>query len=286
MEMTTKPDYKKYGFIPQRQKGLLLMRVRNRAGNLSAQDLNKIADLAQRFGTGEVHLTMRQGIEIPGVKEERFAEALQAIRDVGLLPAVCGARVRPIVACPGNSTCPYGLQNTRILAEELDEQFVGRDLPAKTKVAISGCPNSCTKPQANDIGFKGAVEPLIEQNVCVKCGACVKRCPAQAMKIENEKLTIDDQKCLACGVCTRLCPKQALSVGQSGYHVYVGGKGGRYSGEGVNIAAFVPADQAAVYLEAILAAYKELTDGKERLMSVIGKVGKEVFVAKVAEKLS
>jgi len=55
------------------------------------------------------------------VKEENFAEALQAIRDAGLLHAVCGARVRPVVACPGNSTCPYGLQDTRRLGGELDD---------------------------------------------------------------------------------------------------------------------------------------------------------------------
>jgi len=283
--MTTKPDYKRYGFIPQRQKGLLLMRLRNRAGNLSAGDLRKIAELAERFGNGEVHMTMRQGVEIPGVPEERFSEALQAINDAGLLHAVCGARVRPVVACPGNSTCPYGLLYTRGLASKLDEDFVGRDLPAKTKFAVSGCANACTKPQTHDVGFKGAAEPKIKHELCVKCGACVRRCPAKAMHIEKETLVIDYDKCLACGVCTRVCVKQALPTGRTGYHVYVGGKGGRYTSDGVLLARFVAEDEATAYLDAILDAYKEMAAPGQRLTALLATEGVNAFALKVEEKL-
>jgi len=261
------------------------MRIRNRAGNMTAENLRKVAELAERYGNGQVHVTTRQAVEIPGVKEEVFEEALQAVLDAGLLPAVCGPRVRPVVACPGNDTCPYGLVDTRTLAEQLDEQFVGRDLPAKTKFAVSGCANSCTKPQANDIGFKGVVEPLVEQAACVKCGACVRRCPAKAMTFADAALTIDYDKCLACGVCIRLCPKQALKPGRKGYHVYIGGKGGRYSYEGGLVAEFVSEEQVLPYLEAALATYQELADKGERLNSVVSKFGIDVLKAKIQEKV-
>lgn len=283
--MATKPDYKKYGFIPQRQQGLLLMRLRNRAGNVSAAELTKIAELAERFGNGKVHVTIRQGMEIPGVKEERFEEARQAILDAGLLPAVCGLRVRPVVACPGNHTCPYGLVNTQALAEKLDIEYVGRDLPAKTKMAVSGCANACTKPLAHDIGFRGAAEPLADQALCISCGACVKRCPAKAIRIENEALAIDYDRCLSCGVCVRLCPKQALQTGRSGYHIFAGGKGGRYSNDGQLIATFVTEEQIIPYLEAILAVYQELAEKGQRLSAVVTKEGIDAVKAKIEEKL-
>jgi dissimilatory sulfite reductase (desulfoviridin) alpha/beta subunit len=282
---TTKPDYKKYGFIPQRQQGLLIMRLRNRAGNISADELCKVSELAERFGTGKVHVTIRQGMEIPGVKEERFEEARQAILDAGLLPAVCGLRVRPVISCPGNHTCPYGLVNTQALAETLDAQFVGRDLPAKTKIAVSGCANACTKPQAHDIGFRGAAEPLIDHEICVKCGACVQRCPAKSMVIENEALAIDYDKCLSCGVCVRICPKQALQTGRFGYHIYVGGKGGRYPNEAELIATFITEEQVIPYLEAILAVYQELADKGQRLSMAIAKFGVAAVKEKVENKL-
>ncbi|MBP2655411.1 MAG: ndhI 1 [Firmicutes bacterium] len=282
--MTTKPDYKKYGFIPQRQKGFLIMRIRNRAGNLPASSLCKIADLAERFGSGEVHITVRQGIEIPNVKEELFEKAHQAILEAGLLAAVCGPRVRPVMACPGNNTCPYGLLNTQILAEKLDMQYVGRDLPAKTKFAVCGCANACTKPQTHDVGFRGASEPIISHEQCVKCGGCVRRCPAKAMTIENKALVIDYDKCLSCGVCMQVCPKQALKTGRLGYHIYVGGKGGRYTNDGVVIAKFVQEEEVLSYLNAILVVYEELAEKGQRLYAVLSKFGAQVIQEKV-EKL-
>lgn len=280
-----KPDYKRFGFIPQRQQGLLLMRLRNQAGDMTADGLRNLADLAEKYGNGQVHLTLRQGIEIPGVKEELFEQALQAISDAGLSPAVCGLRVRPVVTCPGNATCPYGLIDTKVLAKTLDEQFVGRDLPAKTKFAISGCANSCTKPQAHDVGFRGAAEPLLEQNLCISCGACVRRCPAKAMKLENKSLVIDYEKCLSCGVCTRLCPKKALRTGRTGYHIFVGGKGGRYSNEGALLTKFIAEDKLTTYLDAILQTYKELGAPGQRLSAVLAKEGIDLIRSKVEEKL-
>lgn len=281
-----KPDYKRFGFIPQRQQGLLLMRLRNQAGDMTADGLRNLADLAEKYGNGQVHLTLRQGIEIPGVKEELFEQALQAITAAGLSPAVCGLRVRPVVTCPGNATCPYGLINTKTLAKTLDEQFVGRDLPAKTKFAVSGCANSCTKPQSHDVGFRGAVEPQIKQSSCISCGACVRRCPAKAMKLENKTLVIDYEKCLSCGVCTRLCPKKALSAGKTGYHIFVGGKGGRYSNEGALLTKFIPEDKLATYLDAILQTYKELAAPGQRLSAVLAKEGIGLIKSKVEEKLN
>jgi len=284
--MGTKPDYKRYGFIPQRQQGLLLMRLRSRSGNFTTRDLRQVADLADRFGNSEVHMTVRQGMEIPGVKEESFEEARQAIIDVGLLSAVCGMRVRPIVVCPGNHTCPYGLINTKALADKLDAQYVGKDVPAKTKFAVSGCANSCTKPLAHDVGFRGAAEPLISQENCVKCGLCVKRCPAAAIAIANAVLVIDYDKCLACGVCVRVCPKRALTIGKIGYHICIGGKGGRYSNEGVFIVKFIAEEKVLTYLDAILAVFEELAEKGQRLSKVVANFGIEAVRAKIEERLN
>lgn len=284
--MGTKPDYKRYGFIPQRQQGLLLMRLRSRSGNFTTRDLRQVAVLADRFGNSEVHMTVRQGMEIPGVKEESFEEARQAIIDAGLLSAVCGMRVRPIVVCPGLNTCPYGLLNTKTLADKLDAQYVGKDVPAKTKFAVSGCANSCTKPLGHDVGFRGAAEPLISQDNCVKCGLCVKRCPAAAIEIANAILSIDHEKCLACGVCVRVCPKQALAIGKIGYHICIGGKGGRYSNEGIFIVKFIAEEQVLTYLDAILAVFEELAEKGQRLSKVVANFGIEAVRAKIEERLN
>jgi dissimilatory sulfite reductase (desulfoviridin) alpha/beta subunit len=261
------------------------MRIRNKAGNMTSEELTNVAALAQKYGSGQVHVTVRQGIEIPGVKEELFEEAYQAILDAGLLPAVCGLRVRPVVSCPGNTTCPYGIVNSPALAAKLDDEFVGRDLPAKTKFAVSGCANACTKPQAHDIGFQGAVRPTLQAEKCTGCGACTKRCPAKAITKAGEKITIDYKACLSCGACVRICPKQALAAENTGFHIYAGGKGGRYSFAGQRLLTFVPETEVLPHLEAILAVYQETGEKGERIQALLARVGFAEFQAKLQEKL-
>ena len=60
-----------------------------------------------------------------------------------------------ITACPGNRVCKHGQKDSQDFAKEIDEKFFGTELPHKFKVAVSGCPNACTKPRENDIGFSG-----------------------------------------------------------------------------------------------------------------------------------
>lgn len=195
-------------------------------------------------------------------------------------------RVRPVVYCPGNDICPYGLVNTQALAEQLTKRLVGRKLPAKTKVAVSGCASGCTKPQHHDIGFRGAAEILIDQENCVRCQACVKHCPGMFMRIENGRLAIDYIKCLSCGVCMRVCPKKALKMGKVGYHIYIGGQGGPCPSDGVCIATFIAEEKVIPYLEAILAVYQELADKGQRLNTVLSKEGAATIKTKVENKVN
>lgn len=281
-----KYDYKRHGFIPQRQEGQLIMRIRSRGGNLTSDDLRKVAGLAETYGQGVVHVTTRQGLEIPGVAMSSFARVQKDVEAAGLLPAVCGPRVRPIVACPGTDACPYGLQHARMVAETMDDLWVGHDVPAKTKIAVSGCPNSCTKPQGNDIGFKGVCEPKIDHSACIRCGLCVRHCPAKCMDIQEESLLINYEQCLACGICIGICKINAISAGCQGFHVYIGGKGGRYPRNGELLATFVTDKEIMLYLKAIMMTYREVAEKGERVGAVVARLGLPVFESKVKNKLT
>ena len=50
------------------------------------------------------------------------------------------------------------------------------------------------------------------QENCVGCGACVKKCPLDAIEIKNKKAVIDERICLGCGVCYRFCKPKALKL--------------------------------------------------------------------------
>lgn len=75
---------KKGGFMRQKQKNHFSLRLRVVGGNLTAEQLAKIAEVAAQFGDGHVHLTSRQSVEIPFVKLE----------DIDAVKAACRGRCR------------------------------------------------------------------------------------------------------------------------------------------------------------------------------------------------
>ncbi|GAW93746.1 4Fe-4S dicluster domain-containing protein [Calderihabitans maritimus] len=274
-------ELKKGGFIKQRQKNTFVMRLRTIGGNLSSEQLRQIAALADKYGKGYVHLTTRQGVEIPWIELQDYDALKREIRDRGLHPGACGPRVRTIVACPGNEICGYGLIDVRSLAAELDERFFGRDVPVKIKMAVCGCPNSCAKPQENDLGFAGMVEPVLVEEKCISCGVCSEVCPAGAIDISGGIPKMNKDKCLYEGNCIASCPSEAWQARRVGCTVYAGGKMGRYPQLGQPVVPFVPEGQVADVAEAFLQTFLELAQPNERIADAINRVGIEKFREKV-----
>ncbi len=274
---------KKGGFLKQRQKDLFILRLRTIAGNLTAEKMNFVAELAKKYGRGYVHVTTRQGLEIPWVKLEDYESLNREIKELGLLTGTCGPRIRTVVACPGNTVCSYGLMDAPKVAAQLDEAFFGREVPKKTKMAVSGCPNSCAKPQENDFGFVGAVEPALDQEKCTGCGLCVKVCPAGALVLAEGRPLLDRHKCIHEGNCIASCPMDAWTAERRGFHVYVGGKIGRFPRLGDRVADFVPEEDIILFSEKILRAFTNLGQRGERLADVLGRVGVARFRQELAQ---
>jgi dissimilatory sulfite reductase (desulfoviridin) alpha/beta subunit len=146
---------KAQAMMAEKGKERFSVRLSVTGGHLETSQLQTIADLAQRFGSGTVHLTTRQGVEIPHVPYENLAPLRTALDEAGLKLAAAGKCVRGIVACPG-SNCIYGLIDSQSLAQKLHTRVGERNgLPHKFKIGIAGCPNGCTKPKENDLGVQG-----------------------------------------------------------------------------------------------------------------------------------
>ena len=65
---------KKGGFMRQKQKNNFSLRIRVVGGHLDAQQLAKVAEVSEKYGEGYVHLTSRQGVEIPFIKLDQIDE--------------------------------------------------------------------------------------------------------------------------------------------------------------------------------------------------------------------
>src|SRR6266511_2154631 len=151
MSQTDYKELKKGGFMKQVQKDRFSLRLRLAGGQIEAEQLMKVYDIAQRYGQGYVHLTSRQSIEIPFIKLADVDVVKKELAQAGLQPRACGPRVRTITACQGSAICPSGLIDTTALAKEFDQKYGGRELPHKFKLGITGCGNNCLKAEENDL---------------------------------------------------------------------------------------------------------------------------------------
>lgn len=96
------------------------------------------------------------------------------------------------------------------------------------RIAVSACPNGCSKPHVADIGIIRACAPVVDPGLCTCCGLCQKVCPDKAIVMDTRGPIFDMEKCMLCGLCVARCPERALDCFQSGYRVVVGGKLGRH----------------------------------------------------------
>ena len=213
---------KKGGFMRQKQKNNFSLRLAVVGGNLTSKNLQKIAEVAEKFGDGHVHLTSRQSIEIPFIKLDDIEEVKEELAKGDCKPGACGPRVRTVTACQGNQVCPSGNIDSNHIAQELDKRYFARELPHKFKFGVTGCQNNCLKAEENDVGIKGAMTVSWKEDACIQCGVCEKACRTGAITIQDGKVSVEESKCNYCGRCAKACPTDAWDT-QTGYLVSFGG---------------------------------------------------------------
>lgn len=268
---------KKGGFMRQKQKGYFSLRLQVVGGNLTAENIKTVSEVADKYGHGYVHMTSRQGIEIPFIKFEDIEEVRAELAKGGVKPGVCGPRVRTVTACQGSEICPSGCIDTYTLAQELDERYFGRELPHKFKFGVTGCQNNCLKAEENDLGIKGGMEVTYKKEACINCGVCVKACREGALKMTENGVEIDRTKCNNCARCVKSCPTDAWE-GESGYIVSFGGLFGNKIYKGENIIPIIK-DKETLFrvCDAAITFFEKNANPGERFRLTLQRVGEEEF---------
>ncbi|TYO94717.1 NAD(P)/FAD-dependent oxidoreductase [Desulfallas thermosapovorans] len=147
--MTDEPK----GAILQRDKATYAIVPRTPMGLITPDILENVAKVARKHQIPIIKITSAQRLALVGMKPEIVDEVWQ---ELGLYvgPAV-GLCVHYVQACPGTTVCRFGQQDSLGLAGELEKMFVGVDMPAKTKIGISGCPMNCGESYVRDFGAFG-----------------------------------------------------------------------------------------------------------------------------------
>ena len=274
---------KKGGFMRQKQKNNFSLRLQVVGGNLTAENLVKIAEVAEKYGDGHVHLTSRQSVEIPFIKIDDVDEVKEELAKGGCKPGVCGPRVRTITACQGNQICPGGNIDSYDIAKKLDSRYYARELPHKFKFGVTGCQNNCLKAEENDVGIKGAAIVSWKQDACINCGVCEKACREGAITIADGVVKVDESKCNYCGRCSKACPTDAWDV-KTGYLVSFGGVFGTRIVKGKELLPVVESEEQLFRItDAAIQFFDDNAKPSERFKFTLDRVGLDKFEKVIKE---
>ncbi|MBM4121570.1 MAG: HEPN domain-containing protein [Nitrospira sp.] len=149
--------WKRTNVVPQKQPGYVAAVIKLQMGDMTAEQMCGIADLAEAYSNGNLRTTINQNVIIRWVPESRLEEFYRELVPQGL--ADPGAElVEDIIACPGTDTCGLGITSSKGLARAMAEIFPPGRVPADLKdvsVKISGCHNSCAQHHIATIGLHG-----------------------------------------------------------------------------------------------------------------------------------
>jgi len=254
-------------------------RVITRNGKITAAECRKIAEAAEKFGSGEIAFTTRLTAEVQEIPYDKIDEFRAFVAEAGLETGGTGAKVRPVVSCKG-TTCQYGLFDTYSLSRKVHDRFYkGYEtvkLPHKFKIAVGGCPNNCVKPDLNDVGISGRRIPDFKEELCRGCKKCFieAACPVHVPKVVDGKAVIDEELCNKCGRCVGKCPFGAVPDGEYGYAVYIGGRWGKRVANGRMLRKIFTSEEEVLSItEKALLFFKENGNAGERFADVINRIG-------------
>lgn len=271
------------------------IRILSPAGGwLAASTLEKLAECAEKYGRGLVHLTSGGTMEIYADRQEMLP-LVKELNDQGLDVGSTGDDLRCLTACCGPVRCEMALIDAPALATYLGQRFIDDQqypgYPQKVKSAIAGCPNDCIRAMMQkDHSFIGVYRDLPQIDGALLAGWLQKggdpaalrdACPAGALSWQEDTLQLDGEKCWRCMACINYCP--AIRPGRErGVAWVAGGKYGHRGPQGPMagyvLVPFIPVkDDDFTAIGDICGAFLEFwadnARKKERVGDFIARVG-------------
>ncbi|WP_374945221.1 nitrite/sulfite reductase [Sphingomonas sp.] len=145
---------------PHKQNGYAIVTISLKPtggipGDASADQIDLVADLTERFSFNELRVTHAQNLVLPHVAKRDLREVWNALDAVGLAEANLDL-IGDIIACPGLDYCSLANARSIPLAQKLSTRFADRQHElGELKLKISGCINACGHHHAGHIGILG-----------------------------------------------------------------------------------------------------------------------------------
>ena len=147
---------------PHKVRGYTIVDVSLKApgetpGDISAEQMDVMADLAERYSFGEIRVTHEQNLVLPHVKLDDLPAVHAALAAVGLATPNINL-ISDIIACPGLDYCSLANARAIPIAQDIARKFAAPDKAetiGELKIKISGCINACGHHHVGHIGILG-----------------------------------------------------------------------------------------------------------------------------------
>ncbi|MFV0292699.1 MAG: nitrite/sulfite reductase [Paracoccus sp. (in: a-proteobacteria)] len=126
-------------------------------GDATSDQMRLLADLAERFGHGDLRISHEQNVVLPHVHRADLPVLYATLRDAGLATANIGL-ISDIIACPGMDYCTLATARSIPIAQQIATRFDELKLEheiGEMKIKISGCINACGHHHVGHIGILG-----------------------------------------------------------------------------------------------------------------------------------
>ncbi|MES3027898.1 MAG: nitrite/sulfite reductase [Pseudomonadota bacterium] len=126
-------------------------------GDATSDQMDVVADLAERYGQNDVRVTHEQNLVLPHVKLDDVPAVYAALKAAGIgTPNI--NLISDIIACPGLDYCALANARAIPIAQDIARTFADQDraeLIGELKIKISGCINACGHHHVGHIGILG-----------------------------------------------------------------------------------------------------------------------------------
>jgi sulfite reductase (ferredoxin) len=178
------------GIYGQRQTGVQMIRIKLPFGKINFKQLLRIADIADEYGSGNLHLTTRQDIQLHYVSLDRTPQLWAELeQDDITLREACGNTVRNVTSSPTSGIDPAEPFDVSPYAQAVFEYFlrnpICQDMGRKFKIAFSANDSDTAFTYIHDIGAIPKVNEKGERGFKIMLGGGLGAQPLLAGIVED-----------------------------------------------------------------------------------------------------
>ena len=154
-------QWKKRYVYPQKQAGLLSIKIPLTLGDLLKEDAYALVHLLNHFGDNTIRCDRAQNIRLRNIPEQYLGNAYNVISNIKHSLVAEAPFIGNMINCTGAQTCKLGICLPRGLSSAIRETLSSSDLDLDSitdfRLNMSGCPNTCGMHHIADLGFFGKV---------------------------------------------------------------------------------------------------------------------------------